>query len=38
MKLIKVTVRTANGLIVGCEMTPKTIEELKTKKEVSVRK
>lgn len=38
MELIKVTVRTAKGLIVGCELTPKTIKELKTEKEVSVRK
>ena len=29
MKLVKVAVRTANGLIVECELKPKTIEELK---------
>ena len=38
MELIKVTVRTANGIIVECELTPKTIKELKTENEVSVRK
>ena len=35
MELEKVTIRTANGLIVECELTPKTIEKLK---KVSVRK
>ena len=30
MELVEVTVRTANGLIVECELTPKTIKELKT--------
>ena len=29
MKLVKVAVRTDNGLIVECELKPKTIEELK---------
>jgi hypothetical protein len=38
MELVKVTVRTANGLIVECELTPKTIKELKTENQVSVRK
>ena len=38
MELVKVTVRTANGLIVKCELAPKTITELKTENEVSVRK
>ena len=38
MELIKVTVRTANGLIVECELTPETIKELKTENKVSVRK
>lgn len=30
MKLVKALVRTANGLIVECELTLKTIKELKT--------
>ena len=38
MELVKVTIRTANGLIVEGELTPKTIKELKTENEVSVRK
>ena len=38
MELVKVTVRTANGLIVECELKPQTIKKLKTEKEVSVRK
>lgn len=38
MELVKVTVRTAKGLIVECELTPQTIKKLKTEKEVSVRK
>lgn len=38
MELVKVTVRTCNGLIVECELTPKTIKELKTENLVSVRK
>lgn len=38
MELVKVTVRTANGLIVKCELTSKTIKELKTENQVSVRK
>ena len=29
MKLVKATVRTANGLLVECELTLKTIKELK---------
>ena len=37
MGLVKVTVRTSNGLIVECELKPQTIEELKTKNRVSVR-
>lgn len=37
MKVL-VTVRTGNGLIVECELTPKTIKELKTNNMVSVRK
>ena len=37
MRLVKVTVRTSNGLIVECELTPQTIKELKTKNQVSVR-
>ena len=37
MGLVKTTVRTSNGLIVECELTPQTIEELKTKNRVSVR-
>ena len=38
MKLVKVTVRTTNGLIVECELKSQTIKKLKTEKEVSVRK
>ena len=38
MELVKMTVRTSNGLIVECELTPKTIKELKTENLVSVRK
>lgn len=38
MKLVKVIVRTSNGLIVECELTPKTIKELKTENQVSIRK
>lgn len=38
MGLVKVTVRTGNGLIVECELTPQTIKELKTENQVSVRK
>ena len=37
MGLVKATVRTGNGLIVECELTPQTIKELKTKNQVSVR-
>ena len=37
MKLVKVTVRTSNGLIVECELTPQTIKKLKTENLVSVR-
>lgn len=36
--LIKCTVRTENGLIVECELTPATIKELKIMKLVTVRK
>ena len=36
--LIKCTVRTSSGLIVECELSPKTIKELKTKNLVSVYK
>ena len=36
--LIKCTVRTSNGLIFECELSPETINELKTKNLVSVRK
>lgn len=36
--MIKCTVRTANGLIVECELTPETIKTLKTDYQVSVRK
>ena len=38
MDCVKVTVRTANGLIVECELTPETIEKLKKVNRVSVRK
>ena len=38
MELVKVTIRTANSLIVECELTSKTIKELKTENLVSVRK
>lgn len=38
MELVKTTVRTTNGLIVECELTPKTIKELKICNHVSVRK
>ena len=37
MKLVKVTVRTGNGLIVECELKPLTIKELMVKNRVSVR-
>ena len=37
MELVKVTVRTGNGLIVECELTPQTIIELMVKNRVSVR-
>lgn len=37
MGLVKVTVRTGNGLIVECELTPQTIKELMIKNRVSVR-
>ena len=37
MKLVKVTVRTDNGLIVECELKPQTIKELTVKNRVSVR-
>lgn len=36
--LIKCTVKTENGLIVECEISPETIRELKTENLVSVRK
>lgn len=36
--LIKCTVRTSNGLIVECELSPETIKELKNKNLVSVHK
>ena len=38
MELVKVTVRTSNGLIVECELTPQTAKNLKTENLVSVRK
>ena len=37
MELVKTTVRTVNGLIVECELTQQTIEEIKRKNRVSVR-
>ena len=37
MELVKATIKTANGLIVECELKPQTIKELKTKNQVSVR-
>ena len=37
MGLVKVTVRTSNGLIVECELKPQTIKELKIKNQVSIR-
>ena len=37
MKLVKVTVRTGNGLIVECELKPQTIKELQVLNRVSVR-
>lgn len=37
-KLIKCTVRTSSGLIVECELSPKTIKELKNFNLVSVHK
>lgn len=37
MKLVKVTVRTSNGLIVECELKPQTIKELQVNNRVSVR-
>ena len=36
--LIKCTVRTLNGLIVECELSPETIKKLKNKNLVSVYK
>ena len=36
--LIKYTIRTLNGLIVECELSPETIKELKNKNLVSVHK
>lgn len=36
MKLVKVTVRTSNGLVVECELKPQTIKELKTEKQVTI--
>lgn len=36
--LIKCTVKTEHNLIVECELSPETINELKTKKLVSVHK
>lgn len=38
MGLVKVTVRTSNGLIVECELAPQTIKKLKTENLISVRK
>lgn len=38
MELVKVIVRTSNGLIVECELKPHTIKELKTEKKVAIRK
>lgn len=38
MDCVKTTVRTVGGLIVECELTPKTIEKLKKVNQVSVRK
>ena len=37
MKLVKVTVRTGNGLIVECELKPQTIKELQVLNRLSVR-
>lgn len=37
-EMIKCSVRTGNGLIVECELSPGTIKELKTKNFVSVRR
>ena len=37
MGLVKATVKTSNGLIVECELTPQTIKELMIKYRVSVR-
>lgn len=37
MKLVKVTVKTSNGLIVECELKPQTIKELQVINRVSVR-
>ena len=37
MELVKVTVRTSNGLIVECELKSQTIKKLKTENQVSVR-
>lgn len=37
MGLVKVTVRTSNGLIVECELKPQTIKELQVINRVSVR-
>lgn len=36
--MIKCIVKTANGLVVECELTPETIKELKTKNFVFVKK
>lgn len=36
--LIKCTIKTLNGLIVECELSPETIKELKNKNLVSVHK
>lgn len=37
-ELIKCTVKTKNGLIVECELSPETIKELKTKNLIPIRK
>lgn len=37
-KLIKCTIRTLSGLLVECELSPKTIKELKIKNLVSFHK
>lgn len=36
--LIKCTVKTSNGLIIECEISPETINKLKTKNLISVHK